>query len=705
MGALGMAAGEMDRMRHAAMAMSPARAMRYDVSLPSSSAMLASVAHRLSTPAGQAMHAIEVQARQERRLQEARAAAMARRTFESPDYAKAAAVPRVESDALHKSIRAASPPKDTKPVQGEPAAPSAVVRSLPPEAIQTVEDILAIGQDVHARTAARAGALVPGLSPIDAEHLQARIWRAVAVDAETGELVADASAGAEAPPLSEDAPRKPLGYLPDGDVESTMPALGAAVERGFGVAGRYVWDRIGEGSPLIPATVEALTDAHDYYRTHMLATYEEGPEAYMRAREADYNATEGEGAFAGLSQRDRGRLVSEWADDFNNLRPLGVVGTLVDGITHTAVAAGEGVHWVSHAGGVLLARGLLEAGVPAAMAQDVGYTVDVAGQWIIPWQAPRLVGAAAAGAGAVSRSVVRTGRSIMARGFARNLSRELAAQRLARTALMIEAQQGSQGLQALNLNLSTRAVNMNTHPLPPVFARAVGAETAAMGGAARAPVSGGEGTLMRATGGGGGPRPAAAASSARPAPATGAASGGGASARAGRAAGPTAPTSETLSSARAGDLATSGQTGISRRAVLAAHYVRDMERMSGVSFTTKQKSHLEHALRTQRFSRLAAAEKSTHTSKFGGLRESLISEWERETGNLWPTYRERVFSRRTGDVIGEIGERYQAHHIIPQQNGGPHKWWNMKPVRIDDHLGGLHGSGSALRMLQAIGAE
>ncbi|USO01599.1 MAG: hypothetical protein H6849_00920 [Alphaproteobacteria bacterium] len=153
---------------------------------------------------------------------------------------------------------------------------------------------------------------------------------------------------------------------------------------------------------------------------------------------------------------------------------------------------------------------------------------------------------------------------------------------MARTALMIEAQQGSQGLQALNLNLSTRAVNMNTHPLPPVFARAVGADETAAMGAARAAVSGGEGTLMRATGGGGGPRPAAAASSARPAPATVATSGGGcgvgsAGVRSGGR--PVAPTtaegtvsrieravtgegarpsvvpSETLTSARAGDLA------------------------------------------------------------------------------------------------------------------------------------------------------
>lgn len=42
---------------------------------------------------------------------------------------------------------------------------------------------------------------------------------------------------------------------------------------------------------------------------------------------------------------------------------------------------------------------------------------------------------------------------------------------------------------------------------------------------------------------------------------------------------------------------------------------------------------------------------------------------------------------------------YQAHHIIPQQLGGPHEWWNMHPLHPTDHLRGIHGSGSALNQI------
>lgn len=29
-----------------------------------------------------------------------------------------------------------------------------------------------------------------------------------------------------------------------------------------------------------------------------------------------------------------------------------------------------------------------------------------------------------------------------------------------------------------------------------------------------------------------------------------------------------------------------------------------------------------------------------------------------------------------------MGDLVQAHHIISQKRGGPHEWWNRKPIRL-----------------------
>lgn len=44
--------------------------------------------------------------------------------------------------------------------------------------------------------------------------------------------------------------------------------------------------------------------------------------------------------------------------------------------------------------------------------------------------------------------------------------------------------------------------------------------------------------------------------------------------------------------------------------------------------------------------------------------------------------------------------RHQIHHIIPQELGGPHIWWNAHPLEFGAaHQGGVHGSGSPLNQI------
>jgi hypothetical protein len=91
---------------------------------------------------------------------------------------------------------------------------------------------------------------------------------------------------------------------------------------------------------------------------------------------------------------------------------------------------------------------------------------------------------------------------------------------------------------------------------------------------------------------------------------------------------------------------------------------------------------------------LDALAKKEHGRQFKDtkFKDKLIAEWEKNTGQQWPTYR--------GIVNGEEKAfRYQAHHMNPQQLGGKHEWWNMHPVHPTAHQGGIHGRAGMLNKI------
>ena len=82
------------------------------------------------------------------------------------------------------------------------------------------------------------------------------------------------------------------------------------------------------------------------------------------------------------------------------------------------------------------------------------------------------------------------------------------------------------------------------------------------------------------------------------------------------------------------------------------------------------------------------------------MKNNVIKEWEKQTGQKWPTYTEDVISEKTGRVIRRKGDKYDAHHIIENNIGGEHEWWNIHPARFpDEHQAGIHGAGSPSRGL------
>ena len=130
-------------------------------------------------------------------------------------------------------------------------------------------------------------------------------------------------------------------------------------------------------------------------------------------------------------------------------------------------------------------------------------------------------------------------------------------------------------------------------------------------------------------------------------------------------------------------------------------YVRDLEVQTGRKLHSRQIDLLKDNLRSRRYSKLSKADTARHRRKFDSVKDNLIAEWERQTGQSWPRYNENLpktngkpgFSRLKGDP-------YDAHHVIENELGGPAEWWNIHPARFPgQHQGGIHRSGSPLRHL------
>ena len=136
-------------------------------------------------------------------------------------------------------------------------------------------------------------------------------------------------------------------------------------------------------------------------------------------------------------------------------------------------------------------------------------------------------------------------------------------------------------------------------------------------------------------------------------------------------------------------------------------YVREVESKSGLRVHPKQQEMLAKDLRENRYQKLTPEERVEHSKPFQNrtFKDSLISEWEAQTGQSWPRYSQPVY-KKDGSIFKKIGDPYDAHHINPQQIKGQHQWWNMHPTPVDQHQGGIHGSGSKLNdILKSLGKK
>ncbi|MBN9565799.1 MAG: hypothetical protein J0G29_06900 [Alphaproteobacteria bacterium] len=132
--------------------------------------------------------------------------------------------------------------------------------------------------------------------------------------------------------------------------------------------------------------------------------------------------------------------------------------------------------------------------------------------------------------------------------------------------------------------------------------------------------------------------------------------------------------------------------------VLAKDYVRDMETRTGMKIGGDQRLILKETLQRYNFEKLDGESYVKHTTNFDRTtRNKLILEWEKHTGQVWPS---KVVERDVGGKTERTTVKHQAHHVIPQELGGPHEWWNMHPAEGGKvHQGGVHRKSSPLSKL------
>ncbi len=83
---------------------------------------------------------------------------------------------------------------------------------------------------------------------------------------------------------------------------------------------------------------------------------------------------------------------------------------------------------------------------------------------------------------------------------------------------------------------------------------------------------------------------------------------------------------------------------------------------------------------------------------FNNAKDKLIDEWEKNTGELWPRYKEDI-KNEAGKIIRKKGDRYDAHHLIEISFGGPNAWWNLHPASFEEHKALHHGIDSIAKKL------
>ena len=124
---------------------------------------------------------------------------------------------------------------------------------------------------------------------------------------------------------------------------------------------------------------------------------------------------------------------------------------------------------------------------------------------------------------------------------------------------------------------------------------------------------------------------------------------------------------------------------------VAKKYLQEIEELTGRDLPEMQVRRLKEELQTREFRELSKQDNKLHRAEFEKVRDELRAEWERETKQTWPKYEVMDLDTGKPKFIN-----YDAHHIIQNNHGGPHEWWNIHPALREEHQK-IHGTGSRAR--------
>lgn len=124
-------------------------------------------------------------------------------------------------------------------------------------------------------------------------------------------------------------------------------------------------------------------------------------------------------------------------------------------------------------------------------------------------------------------------------------------------------------------------------------------------------------------------------------------------------------------------------------------YIKEVEDITGRKVAGKQVNELKQAIQGKEFRKLTKTEYDLHRKEWDTKRDALRVEWEKNTGQKWPTY--AVSTVKDGKI--ETKPRpYDAHHIIKVDHGGTNEWWNIHPAHPTEHKI-VHGTDSIARKI------
>jgi hypothetical protein len=121
-------------------------------------------------------------------------------------------------------------------------------------------------------------------------------------------------------------------------------------------------------------------------------------------------------------------------------------------------------------------------------------------------------------------------------------------------------------------------------------------------------------------------------------------------------------------------------------------YLKDIETQTGRKIGNEQRTLIDKALSENTYKKLDQEGIAASRGEFTLKKPDMIAEWEKQTGEKWPVYTKEV-KGEDGSIV-RLERKYDAHHIIENQFGGPNEWYNITPAGFpSEHQGGIHRAG------------